>query len=204
MLSSSLPFNNCFVPTFTHEFPSPTYYAHMTFAVAPKWTLLQTSEPLFSVLCHSERLLNDDSTTQQKKRCAFFLTFSAPFYQQWTQLCTSCAHGVFGPWTVLDPDSQQLNAQLSYLHIFTPMCLIGFRNTKAKLCFSLGKSSICEFLTSLVLQHKLSHSVIFPIYFFKIYLISPSSSPPPTQWTFSIILQSDVLFGPVLKMFTEP
>lgn len=72
--------------------------------------------------------------TQQKKGCAFLLTLPAPFYQQRTHLSPRCAllkDRMFGPWTVLDPGSQQFNTQLSYLHILTPMCLI-FKNSSTE------------------------------------------------------------------------
>lgn len=120
-------------------------------AVTPQGTLTQTRDLVSSVLYHSDRLLNDDFTASRRRRDVPSSSPSPlPVTSSGLVLCSGCAvriDGMFGPSSSCrGPNSQQPNAQLSYLHIFTLTRRLGLTNTPAELWFSLQKKiSICEF-----------------------------------------------------------
>lgn len=125
--------------------------------------------------------------SQQKKGCAFLLTFPAPCHQQWTPLCSGCAvriDAVFGPSSSCrDPNSQQPNAQLSYLHIFTltPNDGLDKHSSRTLVLVTKKKKSPSVNSNQFSIVAKLSRSAVY----LKMYLTSPSSSTEAQPQVFS-------------------
>lgn len=135
-------------------------------AVTPQGTLTQTRDLVSSVLYHSDRLLNDDFTAGRRRRGVPSSSPSPlPVTSSGLVLCSGCAvriDGMFGPSSSCrGPNSQQLDAQLSYLHIFTLTRLMGLNKYSSRTLLQKKKSpSVNSNQFSIVA--KLSRSACLP------------------------------------------